>query len=620
MTRLTAHCQVSALGVNIQRDGGVYQKILTELLQIVPEEKISALQLVPAGWPIKCKVTFTDESTKEDIVRTGISLFGKHVDFEDDNDLLIKLIVKDGHPEWPDDIFAANLCEYAKTVLTEKEMLYLNGRKTAISTGTRYVYVSEILKHIPPKIDFKVEDRRFPVTVWCPNTQNVAPENFRPVAPGNVSCTNCGGKHSTDSCVHKTRVCFNCKKDDHNNRDCPDNKGSKENEDVLLFYNSKCPLSNWSVEYTFKVDHIEYCCVEQFITVEKAYHFGDHHVGQRAMRLNDPKEIRDLGEKIRGFNRREWIDKRDEVMKVALKHKFSDPGARGAREFLLSTGNKTIGEASKHMYWGAGLVASHPDALNAEAWTGANTLGQMLMEIRNDIARESGIQNEESTPTGNVSDSFNENIRQQPKPTKYALVLGDANSAKLITNDETLPVKILDLSVPEMKFSDVKHVIDTCMVDKDSVDFIIMQTGLGHWHEGETIESAEEVLNEMKTAMSHSCTLFPKADFVVSAALLSDFSFTEEDAGKLKAINLEKMKYNNLAFDFARDERNVTFSDNSNICIKEDLPHDQEEHYQNSVLLSDEGKAVLQDNLKKGLTTAIELNALYGGSWTEVAS
>ena len=36
--------------------------------------------------------------------------------------------------------------------------------------------------------------------------------------------------------------------------------------------------------------------------------------------------IRDLGEKIRGFNHREWINKRDEIMKIAHKRNFSDPG------------------------------------------------------------------------------------------------------------------------------------------------------------------------------------------------------------------------------------------------------------------------------------------------------
>ena len=65
MTKLTAYCQVAALGVNAQRDRGVYQKILSEFVKVLDEKDISAIQLVPEGWPVKCKVTVKEQSMKE---------------------------------------------------------------------------------------------------------------------------------------------------------------------------------------------------------------------------------------------------------------------------------------------------------------------------------------------------------------------------------------------------------------------------------------------------------------------------------------------------------------------------------------------------------------------------
>ncbi len=41
-----------------------------------------------------------------------------------------------------------------------------------------------------------------------------------------------------------------------------------------------------------------------------------------------------------------------------------------------------------HNYWGTGLVASDPDSLDTDAWTGNNMLGQYLMAIREKIKEE----------------------------------------------------------------------------------------------------------------------------------------------------------------------------------------------------------------------------------------
>ena len=626
MTKLTAYCQVAALGVNAQRDRGVYQKILSELLKVIDENNISALQLVPEGWPVKCKVTVTDESMKEKIVREGLDLFGKHVDFEDDNDLLIKIIVKDGHPEWPDDVFAANLCDYAKTVFTEKEMLYLDGRKTQITTGTRYVYATEIVKHIPPKIDFKIEDRLFPVTVWCNNSHNKAPENF--TNHSNVSarkpiCMRCGADHEGGECPHGKKVCFTCKKDDHSNRDCPENKGFKTDEHVLLFYNNKCPLSNWSVEYPFVVDHITYSCVEQFLTVEKCHHFGEHILAKQAMELSSPKEIRDLGDKIRNFNPREWVAMRNELMQIALEHKFSDPANIGARNFLLDTGSKIIGEASKHKYWGAGLLGSDPDALVPDNWPGGNTLGLFLMATRSDLQKKKvGNQPGKSdNKTGERSSSSSigslSELNTEASTPTFAVVLGDGNVPKDISQDSDLPLKVIDLSKSGMRFEDVKNEVRKCMAPKDEVDFVVVHLGSCQWLENEPVQPADSVFDVMEDTLKHVCKVFPKAEFVVSEVPLRDPSFSVEDAGNLSDINSEIGKFNQKLAVFARSNRTVTLSTNDNILISEQQSSEELKHYENTTQLNDEGKSLLLKNLRKGMSEAIKVNLMSGGEWKQ---
>ena len=634
MTKLTAFCQIAALGINM-RERGVYQKILSEFLKKIDESKISALQLTPEGWPIKCKITLTHECLKDEIVSRGLELFDKHIDFEDDNDLLIKIVVKDGHAEWDDDLFTANLCEYAKVVMTEKEWLHLNGRRTKISTGTRYVYATEILKHIPQKFQFTIDDRNYPVTIWCPSAVNKPATQEQAMAGNQIKCRHCGAGHKDEECAHKKKVCFICQKGDHNQRECPDNKGVRYDDKTLIFFNSKSPLSNWNTEYPFKVDQIEYLCVEQFLTVEKAYAFNNQDIARQAMNCTNPKEIRTLGENLRNFNVREWTNMYDDVMKKALYHKFSDPSARGAREHLLCTQKRTIGEASKHNYWGTGLSGSEVNALDPTHWTGANMLGIYLMSLRKNfqedeaqaaletqrMVREASANTNEhvtSTPP-NENTSFNENLVHVQGPTKYAIVFGDGNVPKDITDaSELLPLKIVDMSKGEMKLTDVKDATEKCMVPKDDVEFTVLHLGSCHWHENEEVCEAEDVFVNVENAITQICDAFPKAEFVFSGVPLREPSLAGDSAEKCKLINTEIEKFNMKLQAFARSERTVTFCDNSsNIRTSEKLKSGEKILYENSNQLNEEGRCRLRDNIKKALEEAMKISFM-AGQWQMV--
>jgi len=53
------------------------------------------------------------------------------------------------------------------------------------------------------------------------------------------------------------------------------------------------------------------------------------------------------------------------------------------REFLLSTGNAILVEASPYdKIWGIGLDREHAEKVPVEKWTGENLLGCALMETR----------------------------------------------------------------------------------------------------------------------------------------------------------------------------------------------------------------------------------------------
>jgi ribA/ribD-fused uncharacterized protein len=83
---------------------------------------------------------------------------------------------------------------------------------------------------------------------------------------------------------------------------------------------------------------------------------------------------RDPGRAIRG----DWDAVRDEVMRKALRVKFTQHAA--LRDILLSTGHAEIVEHTKNdTYWGDGGDG-----------TGQNVLGRLLMEIREELRMPTG--------------------------------------------------------------------------------------------------------------------------------------------------------------------------------------------------------------------------------------
>ena len=74
-----------------------------------------------------------------------------------------------------------------------------------------------------------------------------------------------------------------------------------------------------------------------------------------------------------------WFQKREEVMKSALLAKFSQNVT--LQQKLEATANLTLVETTRDHFWGAG-VTMNASALMNGTWSGQNTLGKLLAEVR----------------------------------------------------------------------------------------------------------------------------------------------------------------------------------------------------------------------------------------------
>jgi len=106
----------------------------------------------------------------------------------------------------------------------------------------------------------------------------------------------------------------------------------------------------------------------------QAQKFLDDEIVMQIMMAEMPKDAADLGRSRSLPLRKDWENIKDRVMHKAVKAKFEQHF--DIRELLLSTGSSLIVEHTpSDSYWGDGGDGS-----------GKNTLGRILMEVREELA------------------------------------------------------------------------------------------------------------------------------------------------------------------------------------------------------------------------------------------
>lgn len=128
-------------------------------------------------------------------------------------------------------------------------------------------------------------------------------------------------------------------------------------------------------------------CSEVGFMLEKALQFGDIKIMNELASVEQAKDAKALGRKIRNYDDDIWNNVRKDRMVEVLTEKFKDVELR---EKLLSTGNHILVEASPiDKIWGIGLDENNPDAEDESKWRGENLLGIALMSVRADLLRNS---------------------------------------------------------------------------------------------------------------------------------------------------------------------------------------------------------------------------------------
>lgn len=139
----------------------------------------------------------------------------------------------------------------------------------------------------------------------------------------------------------------------------------------------------------FTVDGTVYATAEHWMMARKARLFGDAEAEARAIAAGHPKQAKDAGRSVRGFDEEEWRRHRFALVVEGSVHKFGQDPELAA--YLLGTGSRVLVEASPlDRVWGIGLAADDERAQDPARWRGLNLLGFALMEARQLLAAKAG--------------------------------------------------------------------------------------------------------------------------------------------------------------------------------------------------------------------------------------
>ena len=147
----------------------------------------------------------------------------------------------------------------------------------------------------------------------------------------------------------------------------------------MILFTGKTNIYSQFYTCEFIIGEKKFNCAEQWMMYSKAIFFNDEETAQKILNESSPKEIKQLGREVKGYDDDKWILIADEIVYMGNLNKFNQNPE--LKEKLLKTGNKLIYEAMNYdKRWGTGFDIEN-SLKNKDKW-GENRLGKAIMRVR----------------------------------------------------------------------------------------------------------------------------------------------------------------------------------------------------------------------------------------------
>ena len=612
---VSVSCPTASLKIDIKKHDAK-QLIYKELMKVLDEDEIRGIVFYPKNWARKCILTFASKHMKNKALIEGLTLFERTVEFDDEDDSIVKAKIEDSPNDMSNATLKRILGKYGTVIDIERSMLVVDDKETKCYDGVRYAYISDLKNPIPHKISGEINGQTLSMFISYknqPRGTKIAAND----AQKEQKCFRCGETdHHINKCPLQNKVCFICKSDEHTQKDCPDNDGSKRDENTVVFLSANCPLSNW-YKQNFEVDGIEYSCMEQYLTHSKAAMFNDHKAKEEVMKETHQRIMKVIGEQVNNYNHAEWLDELETIMNTGLRAKFL---SGEARKYILDTESRIIGEASESRRWGTGIHFNSPYALEHSKWTGRNFMGQLLMLIREEILKieeEEKAERENENAEQNTAEQSRQNQNQGEKSDSndsttaiasegengvhYSVLIGDVNINQKVSIK--LPCEVKVKPVAMLKIDEVEKSIAESGYDPDKTAILLIHAGSHEWSNSRAetaITDGEAVFNQYKGMIENIGDKFTHTELVISGIPYRKPKGKDvKDGQRTSEINEQIKKLNELLENHCTQQGYLTFLNHNQQLSPDDKIN--KSLYHNSVELSKEGKSIILGNMAKAI-------------------
>lgn len=155
-------------------------------------------------------------------------------------------------------------------------------------------------------------------------------------------------------------------------------------ENYTAFFGADDVFSNWH-PCQFSYHGVAFTSAEQFMMYAKAMLFDDDACATQILSVSAPKKQKSIGRRVKGFDQATWEARRESIVFVACREKFSqNPDFKA---MLLGTAPTVLVEARPYdRIWGVGIGERDARISDPRAWRGLNLLGTTLMKVRDALS------------------------------------------------------------------------------------------------------------------------------------------------------------------------------------------------------------------------------------------
>lgn len=161
----------------------------------------------------------------------------------------------------------------------------------------------------------------------------------------------------------------------------PSSVATRKIDDTLCFFGGSSPLSNF-FQCDLSIDGRSYSSVEQFFQYSKANFAECLGKASDILKATSPAACKSIGDSVE-VDVAKWMSEAPEIMLKGCRAKFHQN--QYAKQFLLSTEQLKLAEASYNKQWGIGVPLNHKNITEKDTWVGKNLLGKILVKVRGEV-------------------------------------------------------------------------------------------------------------------------------------------------------------------------------------------------------------------------------------------